>query len=231
MPAFRISVIWLAACLFALRAFMPAGFMPDPDALREGHFRIIYCGGAAPMPPAMDMASHVMQERQLAMQDGRGLDAMAGDLARQQMAADSGRQGMASDHDLHGMSDGRVRPAMSGGQVHAAMSGGEVHPAMSGGEVHPAMSGDQVHHAMADGRSSMDGGDSQAPRTPGHSGMADCPFGLSSAYTHVLTMLAAWAPLLAVAWHVPAAVPPAAPSSGVVAGPPVGSRAPPHRLD
>jgi hypothetical protein len=79
-------------------------------------------------------------------------------------------------------------------------------------------------HHMSDQPHAMNRDDRQQ-QAPGHAGTADCPFGLSGGYTYVPAVLAIWAPLLALAWHVPAP----APSSGVVAGPPVGSRAPPPR--
>ncbi|CAM4007384.1 hypothetical protein BOBR111200_21070 [Bordetella bronchialis] len=53
MPA-----VWLALLVFAVRALLPTGFMPDPDALRAGRFQLVYCGAAGPMPAGMAQAGH-----------------------------------------------------------------------------------------------------------------------------------------------------------------------------
>lgn len=49
--------VWLALLLFALRAWLPAGFMPDPGALRGGHFEITFCTSAGTMRMPFDLAA------------------------------------------------------------------------------------------------------------------------------------------------------------------------------
>jgi hypothetical protein len=49
------AAIWLSVALFALRALLPTGFMPDPGALRAGHFQIVYCPAFGPVPPGIGM--------------------------------------------------------------------------------------------------------------------------------------------------------------------------------
>ncbi|WP_066638150.1 hypothetical protein [Bordetella sp. H567] len=45
--------------LFCLRALLPTGFMPDPDALRAGHFHLIYCSAAGSIPAGKAIAGHM----------------------------------------------------------------------------------------------------------------------------------------------------------------------------
>jgi hypothetical protein len=162
-----LSMVWLATFLLALRAFLPTGFMPDPDALRAGRFQIIYCSGATPMPPGMAMSGHGMVDGPHTMTDGPG---MAVDMAM------AGARGMAADMDtVHGH-----------GQDHA----------------------------------------------PDGSGMvSDCPYGLAGTHTYLPSAPTVLVPMLALAWHMPAPIARTLPASSGMAGPPVGSRAPPHRLD
>ncbi|SMF76313.1 hypothetical protein SAMN06265365_13237 [Tistlia consotensis] len=40
------AVAWLVLAVFALRATVPLGYMPDLSALGEGHFQIVVCTGA-----------------------------------------------------------------------------------------------------------------------------------------------------------------------------------------
>ncbi|HTK00890.1 MAG TPA: hypothetical protein VL522_14765 [Bordetella sp.] len=152
----RLSVIWLAALLFALRAFLPTGFMPDPDALRAGRFQIIICSAAGPIPAGMAMIGH--------------------------------------------------------GMAHSS------HSTMAAAGASAALMQDLGQH-------------DHAPATPDGSNMpADCPFGLTGAYTCTPPVFAVAGPMLSVAWHVPEPAPVSVPLSGIVAGPPVGSRAPPPSL-
>jgi hypothetical protein len=162
-----LSMVWLATFLLALRAFLPTGFMPDPDALRAGRFQIIYCSGAAPMPPGMAMSGHGMAAGAHPMTDGQGT---AVDMAM------AGGHGMAADMDTV--------------------------PSHGRGEA------------------------------PGGSGMvSDCPYGPAGTLTYVPPAPAVRVPMLAVAWHMPAPIARTLPASSRMAGPPLGSRAPPHRLD
>lgn len=56
--AWRLSVC-LALFLFALRSLVPPGFMPDPDALRSGHFDMTFCTAQGAVNVPVDLsASH-----------------------------------------------------------------------------------------------------------------------------------------------------------------------------
>jgi hypothetical protein len=41
--------MWLAICVLSLRAFVPTGFMPSVEALRDGRFEMTICSGAGGM--------------------------------------------------------------------------------------------------------------------------------------------------------------------------------------
>lgn len=41
--------MWFAVLLFSLRAFVPAGFMPSVDALRDGRIEMVICSGSGGM--------------------------------------------------------------------------------------------------------------------------------------------------------------------------------------
>ncbi|CAN5753082.1 hypothetical protein BH09PSE5_BH09PSE5_05030 [soil metagenome] len=41
--------MWLVVLLLALRAFVPSGFMPSVDALRDGRFEMVICSGTGGM--------------------------------------------------------------------------------------------------------------------------------------------------------------------------------------
>lgn len=71
----------------------------------------------------------------------------------------------------------------------------------------------------------------RAPAAPDGSGMpADCPFGLTGAYTSPPALPVVVAPIRALAWRIPPPPLHPSPPPGVTAGPPVGSRAPPSSL-
>lgn len=41
----RLWIARLTVFLFALQAALPIGFMPDPEALKSGHYEIVICTG------------------------------------------------------------------------------------------------------------------------------------------------------------------------------------------
>ena len=49
------GVLWLALLAFALRALIPAGYMPDARALHDGRLEVTFCS-AAGGPPSMSLA-------------------------------------------------------------------------------------------------------------------------------------------------------------------------------
>ncbi|MCW0205781.1 MAG: DUF2946 family protein [Achromobacter sp.] len=45
------AVLWLALLALALRALVPAGYMPDARALHDGRLEVTFCSAAGDMPP------------------------------------------------------------------------------------------------------------------------------------------------------------------------------------
>lgn len=91
----------------------------------------------------------------------------------------------------------------------------------------PRSSMDHAGHGMPDGVSSP----GPAPAAPDNPNMpADCPFGLTGAYTFLPPLPAVVAAMLGLAWQMPAPRRFSSCLPGIAAGPPVGCRAPPSRL-
>jgi hypothetical protein len=209
----RLSVIWLAALLFALRAFLPTGFMPDADALRAGRFQIIFCSAAGPIPAGMAMIGHGMADSVHSTMAGHG-------MADPRQAIGSASHGAPDAGEMAGMGDmvaADPRMAQAHDMAGADAQADQAHD-MTGANAQAVPMHDMPGH-------------SPAPTTPDGSNMpADCPFGLTGAYTCAPPVVAITGPMLAVAWHMPVPAPFPAPLTGIVAGPPVGSRAPPPNL-
>src|SRR5579872_2149307 len=96
MKGFRRLAVTLALAAMALRALVPAGWMPNPHGFAETAFIICDMGEMSPMAMAkMDMAHMDMSAMDMSHMDMAGMSKTDGDSAKDQSPArqsDDGHQ-------------------------------------------------------------------------------------------------------------------------------------------
>jgi hypothetical protein len=96
MQGFRRAAVTLALAAMALRALVPAGWMPNPHGFAETAFIICDMGEMSPMAMAkMDMAHMDMAHMDMAGMDMSGMSNRDGDSSKDQAPArqtDDGHQ-------------------------------------------------------------------------------------------------------------------------------------------